>query len=76
MYKLIEGKVVFIDDTTTNINDNTYEWIYVSTFEEHIPIPCPGGCKITITLIEGDYFYCNGFDIKTEEGSIYVRAHV
>ena len=73
MFTYIEEPENFLE---SNIPLNKYKWYFAGTFEVHTAIPCPGGCTLPVTLIDGDYFKCKKFEIKTEEGNIYMRVYV
>ena len=82
MYKLINDKLIFTYEPPeknfleSNIPLNKYKWYFAGTFDTDVAISCPGGCTLPVTLVNGDYFKCKKFEIKTEEGNIYMGAHV
>ena len=72
MFKVIEGKVQFIDDVII-VEKETPRWLLYGKLQPDILISCPGGCGLEVILKEYDQFSCKLYHIKVEEGFIYTR---
>ena len=73
MYKIVDGRVLFVDDDPNVIAISDQNWIIHDILHVDKYVKCPGECEGTLMLEEGDYFKCYGKQIKCEDGYVYYK---